>query len=247
MKIGAAAHSVRAVPAADLARLVTVHDQERPLHVHLSEQPEENAAAQAFYGCSPTQLLDRAGLLGPRTTAVHATHLDDRDVALLGSTRTGTCFCPTTERDLADGIGPARRLLDTGSPLSLGSDQHAVVDPFEEARGLEMHERLVSHERGRFTPCELLEAAAPAGYRSLGWDDGGRIEVGALADLIAIRSDSVRTAGCLSDQILYAATAADVDTVVVGGRLIVDHGQHRLGDVGAVLTTAIDDLWESRS
>ena len=81
------------------------------------------------------------------------------------------CFCPTTERDLADGIGPARRLADAGSALTLGSDQHAVIDPFEELRGLEMHERLATGERGRFTPGELIMIASAAGYRSLGWPE----------------------------------------------------------------------------
>ena len=75
---------------------------------------------QAFYGCTPAELLHRHGLLGPTTTAVHATHLTAADIALLGDTGTGVCFCPTTERDLADGIGPARALHDAGSPLSLG-------------------------------------------------------------------------------------------------------------------------------
>lgn len=242
-RIGAAAHSVRAVPAPDLARLAVVHDRERPLHVHLSEQRAENAATQAFYGCSPTALLARAGLLGHRTTAVHATHLDAQDLTMLGTSRTGSCFCPTTERDLADGIGPARRLLEAGSPLSLGSDQHAVIDPFEEVRGLEMHERLVTQRRGRFTPAELLHAAAPAGHRALGWDDGGRIEIGALADLVAVRTDTVRTAGCRPEQILYAAGAADVDTVIVGGRRVVHEGRHHLGDVGALLNDALTHDW----
>ena len=79
-----------------------------------------------------------------------------------------SALCPTTERDLADGIGPARALRDAGSPLCLGSDQHAVVDPFEEVRGLEMHERLSSGERGRFTPAELLDAFSANGYAALG-------------------------------------------------------------------------------
>ena len=177
VRIGAAAHSVRAVPSEDLARLATLRPT-GPLHVHLSEQPAENAAVQAFYGCTPAELLHRHGLLGPTTTAVHATHLTASDIALLGDTGTGVCFCPTTERDLADGIGPARDLHDAGSPLSLGSDQHAVIDMFEELRGLELHERLATGQRGRFTPAELITAAGPAGHAALGWDGGGRLAVG---------------------------------------------------------------------
>jgi formiminoglutamate deiminase len=125
-KIGAAIHSVRAVAAPHLSGLAA----RRPLHVHLSEQVAENEQCRAVHGCTPTELLDRHGVLGPHTTAVHATHLTDNDVKTLGGTGTGVCLCPTTERDLADGIGRARDLVDAGSPLSRGSHSHAVIDMF---------------------------------------------------------------------------------------------------------------------
>lgn len=239
-RIGAAVHSVRAVPCDDLAAVgaLAAPDQ-RPLHVHLSEQPGENLACEGFYGCSPTELLSGEGLLGPSTTVVHATHLSDKDVQLLAGARATACFCPTTERDLADGIGPARRLADVGVPLSLGSDQHAVIDPFEEVRGVEMHERLETLERGRFDPSSLLAMATIDGYRSLGWDGGGLIAAGQLADVVAVRLDSVRTAGVPADRVLYAATAADVTDVVVHGEHVVRGGVHRAGDVGRMLAEAI--------
>ncbi len=242
MRVGAAIHSVRAVPRGQLG-VVVAASSGRQLHVHLSEQLAENEACQQFHGSTPTELLDAEGVLGPRTTAVHATHLTESDVATLGRTRTTVCLCPTTERDLADGIGPALRMQDAGSPLSLGSDQHAVIDMFEESRGLEMHERLSSLQRGRFRPAQLLAAAT--GHASLGWGDAGRLEVGARADLVAVRLDSTRTAGSAPGQILMSATAADVDTVVVDGRVVVAGGQHLLGDVGVLLQMAIDPLWES--
>ena len=234
-------HSVRAVPRADCRW--SRRRPGRPLHVHVSEQPAENEAALAFYGRTPTELLDEAGVLGPLTSAVHATHLTETDIAGLGRTRTVSCFCPTTERDLADGIGPARALLDAGSPLSLGSDQHAVIDLIEEARALEMHERLATLHRGRFTPTELLAAATR--HESLGWADAGKLAVGARADLVAVRLDSPRTAGADPTQVLLAAGAADVDTVVVDGRTVVSGRQHRLGDVGDLLRKAIEPLWSA--
>jgi formiminoglutamate deiminase len=241
VRIAAAVHSVRAVPAVALDKIGEAAG-ERPLHIHLSEQPAENAATHAFYGCTPTQLLDDHGLLGPRTTGVHATHLTETDIKTLGNSQTSACFCPTTERDLADGIGPARRLADAGTPLTLGSDQQAVIDPFEELRGLEMHERLVTGERGRFTPADLIMIAGEAGYRSLGWPDGGQIADGALADFVVVRSDSVRTTGARPDQIAYAAAAADVDRVVVAGQEIVSDGRHRLGSPARLLAAALDQL-----
>ena len=241
MAVGAAIHSVRAVPRDALATVRDVADG-RPLHVHLSEQPAENEACLAYYGCTPTALLDAEGVLGPMTTAVHATHLTTADIAGLGRTSTTACLCPTTERDLADGIGPARALRDAGSGLSLGSDQNAVIDLIEEARALEMHERVATLQRGRFSPGDLLRALTA--HASLGWPAAGRLEPGAVADLVAVRLDTVRTAGSAPGQVLLAAGAADVDTVIVGGEVVVESGRHRLGDVGALLVAAINPLWE---
>ncbi len=241
MRVGAAIHSVRAVPAAAIEVVAAARPAD-PLHVHLSEQPAENDACRAYYGCTPTELLARHGALGPRTTAVHATHLTAGDVAALGRSGTTACLCPTTERDLADGIGPARALADAGSPLALGSDQHAVVDLLEEARAVEMHERLASLRRGRFTPAELL--AALTRHEALGWAGAGRIEPGARADLVAVALDSPRTAGSAPDQVVLTATAADVRTVLVDGEVVVRDGRHRLGDVGRLLAEAIGPLWD---
>jgi cytosine/adenosine deaminase-related metal-dependent hydrolase len=211
----------------------------------VSEQPAENQAAQAFYGTTPTALLYEEGQLGSATTAVHATHLTADDVRLLGGSGTSVCFCPTTERDLADGIGPARALRNAGAPLVLGSDQHAVLDLFEEARALEAHERLSTLQRGRFTTVELVGAMTAAGHASLGRPAAGRIAVGAPADFVAVRTDSARTAGSLAGQVVHSATAADVHRVVVGGRTVVENGRHVLGDVGSLLRQAIEALWEA--
>ena len=242
-RVGAAIHSVRAVPADQLGAVAAALPH-APLHVHLSEQPAENAACLEAHGVTPTALLHDHGALTERTTAVHATHLNPDDVALLGAARSYACFCPTTERDLADGIGPARALADAGARLTLGSDQHAVADLLEEARAVEMHERLASGERGRFSPAELVTALSAEGHSSLGWPEAGRIAAGAPADLVAIRLDTVRTAGIDPAQVVLAATAADVDTVVVGGRTVVELGRHVLGDVGGLLASSIREVTE---
>lgn len=243
-RIGYAVHSVRAVPA-DCLGGVAQRSTSGPVHVHLSEQPKENEDCRAYYGRSPAELLDEHGLVNDRLTAVHATHLSESDIALLGGLRATACFCPSTEADLADGIGPARELADAGSPIAIGTDQHASVDPMLEARALEHGERLRTGRRGRFSPAELVTMITEAGHRGLGWPEAGRIEPGAPGDLVAIRLDSPRTAGCLPEQAVLAATASDVDTVVTGGRIVVREGRHeRLGDVGRLLAEVIDELWE---
>jgi cytosine/adenosine deaminase-related metal-dependent hydrolase len=214
----------------------------RPLHVHLSEQVAENDACARTYGMTPTQVLDDAGALGPLTTAVHATHLTDDDVRRLGAVTTYACFCPTTERDLGDGIGPSRVLHDAGSPLTLGSDSHAVIDLFEEMRAVELDERLATQELGHWTAAELLEAATR--HESLGWRDAGRIAVGARADLVTIATDRVRTAGTGADEqtAVFAAVAEDVVHVVADGRVVFRDGDRE--QLGRDLADVIGRLWE---
>ncbi|MGR6317638.1 formimidoylglutamate deiminase [Micromonospora soli] len=245
-RVGAAIHSVRAVPAEQLATVAGWADRQGlPLHVHLSEQPAENDACRAVHGCTPTRLLADHGVLGRHTTAVHATHPTSADISLLGENRTGICLCPTTERDLADGIGPARRMAQAGSPLSLGSDSHAVVDLFEEARAVELDERLRTRKRGHFTAVELLTAATAGGHAALGWGDAGRLSVGDRADLVTVRLDSARTAGVPPVGAFFAATAADVTHVVVDGRTVVADGRHLTVDVPTELRHAIQEVTRS--
>jgi formiminoglutamate deiminase len=212
-RVGAAIHSVRAVPREQLSTVAGwAQDRRVPLHVHLSEQVAENDACEAAHGVTPTQLLAEEGVLGPMTTAVHATHVTATDVRLLGESGTFVCFCPSTERDLADGIGPSRRLHDAGARLTLGSDSHAVIDLFEEMRAVEMHERLATQQRGHWSAVELLAAATYDGHASLGFADAGRIAVGQRADLITVDLDTWRTrgTGATPETLVFAATGADV-------------------------------------
>ena len=212
MRVGVAVHSVRAVPAAALS---TVAGAAGPLHVHLSEQPAENEKCLAYHGSTPTTLLAEHGVLSPRTTAVHGTHLTPSDVDTLALTGTGVCFCPSTEADLADGIGPAAALRDAQVRLSLGTDQHVRADLLAEARDLEMHQRLATGRRGIFDPAELIGALTD--HAALGWPDAGRLEAGARADLVAVTLDPT----AVPDQVVFAGSTADIHTVLIDGRRIV--------------------------
>ena len=136
--VGIAAHSVRAVPASWLAPIARYADEhELVRHVHAQEQPRELEQCQAEHGCSPLELLDRHGFLGPRTTVVHAIHVSDADVDLLARSRSIVAACPTTEANLGDGFLPALRYREAGVRLAIGSDSNVRIDPFEEVRELE--------------------------------------------------------------------------------------------------------------
>ncbi|MBU8817329.1 formimidoylglutamate deiminase [Mycolicibacterium goodii] len=249
VRIGAAIHSVRAVPPGSLAAVAEwAAAQDAPLHFHLSEQRAENDACLQAYGTTPTRLLADHGALTANATAVHATHLTHTDIADLAGANTTVCITPTTERDLADGIGPARELADAGCALSVGSDSNAVIDLFEEARAVELNERLRSEKRGHWAAAQLLTAATADGHRALGWPAAGRIAPGAVADLVTVSADSVRLAGAAPDTLLesvvFAAHAGDVRDVVVGGRRVVTDGRHTMiGDVPAALHAAIRDTF----
>ena len=216
--IGAAIHSVRAVPADQLATVAEALP-EAPLHVHLSEQPAENDECLAATGLTPTALLAESGVWTSRTTAVHATHLTTADILRIGEAASYACFCPTTERELADGIGPSVELRGAGARLTLGSDSNTVIDMFEEARAVEMDQRLSSGIRGAWSAPDLLESATATGYESLGF---------AAGDTIEVSTDSVRMAG--ASEPLWAASSADV---------VADPGT-----VAQDLRTAIAACWD---
>jgi formiminoglutamate deiminase len=247
VRVGAAIHSVRAV-APDEAK--TIADwagwREVPLHAHVSEQPAENEACVAAYGRTPTEVLAEVGALSERFTAIHVTHPSERDHELLGEAGATVCLCPTTERNLADGIGPAAALRAAGARLAVGSDSQAVIDIFEEARAIELDERLARLERGNSDAPALLAAATADGHRAIGRPEAGAIERGRLADLVNLSAEGVRLAGITPEtaapSIVFAATAADVTNVIVGGEFIVRDGKHVRLDVASELRESISAL-----
>ena len=246
--IGAAIHSLRAVdPESAMAVAAWANERGCPLHAHVSEQRAENAACVESYGSTPAALLGRAGAVTQRFVAVHGTHLDEADITTLGAANSTCCLCPTTERDLADGIGEAERMRRAGIALALGSDSHAVIDLFEETRAVELDERLESGHRGNNSASALLDAATDAGHRCLGWPEAGRIEPGAMADLVTVGLDNPHLAGTDAESavgsLVFAATAADVTGVIAGGREIVSDGRHVALVVSDELETAIREVW----
>ncbi len=184
VEVGVAAHSVRAVPRGwleEIGRYVQEHDL--PLHIHADEQGREIEECLAEHGMRPVELLALTGFLGPTTTIVHATHASEEELDLAQKHGATVCACPTTEGNLGDGFLPAGGILARGIRLSVGSDSHVRVDPFEELREIETNARRLSGRRnvlvaeGETSPTPYLLRA--------GWGRT-RIEPGDAADLVEI-------------------------------------------------------------
>lgn len=231
--VGLAPHSVRAVPKAWLSTIAREW-KHGPLHMHVSEQPAELRACEAEYGMTPVKLLETEGLLSERFTAVHAIHLHDAEVAALGAERAIVCACPSTERNLGDGIVKADELLAAGAHVSLGSDSHAHIGMLEEAQMLEGHLRLLRLRRnvldpGRGEPdgvaTRLLNTLTVAGDRSLGLSPGTLLP-GSRADFVSLDLQHPTLLGVNDARVLMGAPSSAVRDVVVNGRAIVKEGRH---------------------
>jgi formiminoglutamate deiminase len=222
VRIGAAIHSVRAVDPHSMRTVAEwARKRNAPLHIHLAEQPAEVEECLAVEGCTPAQLLEREGILGRDLTAVHAIHVDARDISVLGSNRVSICGCTTTERDLGDRVGPLRDLADAGCVLCAGSDSNALIDILQEVRGLELDQRRTTGRRVLHQSEELFRAATVDGMRALGWD-AGELKPGRLADFVTIQPpQSGLWRGLGLDYLIFACSARDVINVVVGGTTVV--------------------------
>lgn len=222
VRIGAAIHSVRAVDPRSMRTVAEwARKRNAPLHIHLAEQPAEVEECLAAESCTPAQLLEREGILGPDLTAIHAIHVDARDTSLLGANKVSICACTTTERDLGDRVGPMRSLADAGSALCVGSDSNAVIDILEEARGLELDQRRATGRRVLHQPEELFRAATVDGMSALGWE-AGELKPGMLADFITIHQQRFAQLRVFDPgYLMFGCSARDVTNVVVGGTTVV--------------------------
>jgi formimidoylglutamate deiminase len=276
--LGVAPHSVRAVPLdywREVATYARVHRM--PVHAHVAEQPAEIEACRAEHGRTPVALLSEEGLLDERFTAVHAVHITAHEARALATERAHVCACPTTERNLGDGIVPADLLFNAGARVALGTDSHAQIDLLEDARELELNLRLSKLSRAVLAPEEpdeqgddvarndldpspsqisslaarLFECATVHGASSVG-ADAGALEASRAADFFTVALDDPSIAGANEDDLLaaivFSLTRAAVREVVVGGRLVVENGRHAAQEEIVARFTALQrTLWNSDS
>jgi formimidoylglutamate deiminase len=239
--LGVAPHSIRAVPLGQMEDIVAwARERDLPVHMHAAEQVGELRACQREYGATPVELLAKRGLLSAKTTLVHAIHVTDAEMDALAEADTVICSCPTTERNLGDGIIDAAKAAERGIRFAFGSDSQAQVDPLEDARQLEYHLRLQNQKRamldeiaGHNLSHRLFQYATAGGAGALGFD-GGVISEGRPADFFAIDLEDVSIAGNSSDSLLpmvvFGLNRRAITDVVVGGKHIYQDGSHSLAD-----------------
>jgi len=241
VSVGIAPHSIRAVPLGELQEIVAWgRERGLPIHMHVAEQVAENAACEREYGATPVALLADHGLLGEDFTAVHAIHIAEEEIAAMAKAGATICSCPTTERNLGDGILAADKVMRAGIPVALGSDSQAQIGPLEDARQLDYHLRLLQQQRavldgidGNAIARRLFACATTNGARSLKLD-AGAFKEGNRADFVTVDLNDLSIAGSSDDALLpilvFGMERTAVRDVAVGGRFILRDGRHELED-----------------
>jgi formimidoylglutamate deiminase len=239
--VGAAPHSVRAVPLDYLKKVVGFAREHRlPVHMHVAEQPAEVSACIEEYGRSPVALLDTEGLLSEQFTAVHAIHVSHKSIPSIARARATVCACPSTERNLGDGVVPADSYFEQGVAVALGTDSQIQIDLLEDARELEYHLRLQRTKRNILVAPEnneqsalakrLFQCATVSGAASIGLE-GGALQTGTPADFFTVDLNDPSIAGAAQEDLLssivFSLARTAVKDVVVAGRLIVENGRHK--------------------
>ena len=251
--VGVAPHSVRAVPLDYLKTIVEFANQRGlVVHMHVAEQAAEVEACIEEYRRSPVALLETEGLLSEKFTAVHAIHVTPKAVSAFARDRANVCACPTTERNLGDGVVPVDAYFKAGVAVSLGSDSQIQIDLLEDARELEYHLRLQQTVRNVLAPVDdvdesalarrLFDCATVNGATSIGFD-GGTLEPGAPADFFTVDLDDPSIAGSTTENLLanivFSLSRTAIRDVVVGGKRIVEEGRHN--DQKEIVTSFLND------
>ena len=234
---GVAPHSIRAVPLEDLKQIAAwTNERSLPLHMHVSEQVAENDASVREYGQTPLSLLMREGICSDRFTAIHAIHITDAEADALAESGASICSCPTTERNLGDGILAADGMLRKKIPICLGSDSQAQIDPLEDARELDYHLRLEQQQRAVLDQIDdeamanrLFDCATLNGARSLSLPLHD-LSAGSLADFFTIDLRDIVIAGHSKENLLsmlvFALGRSAIRDAAVNGVLILKDQQH---------------------
>lgn len=241
VRLGVAPHSIRAVPLDDLHQIAAwARAQHLPIHMHMAEQVAENEACLREYGSTSVALAAKEDLLGQDWTAIHAIHITAEEIRMLTDAGATIGACPTTERNLGDGILAADKVMQAGIPVALGSDSQAQIDPLEDARELDYHLRLTHQQRAildqigeQGLAARLLDCATVNGARALAVPAGSLLP-GNFADFFTIDLRDLSIAGCSTGNLLplivFGLNRTAIRDIAVNGKLIVRDGKHPLQD-----------------
>lgn len=256
--VGIGAHSLRAVSRDSLEQIAARAASDRvPMHIHIAEQQREVDQCMTATGVRPVEwLLDRFDV-NDRWCLVHATHIDEEEIANICNSGAVVCLCPSTEANLGDGLFPLQRYLERDGRIAIGSDSHVSINPFEELRWLEYGQRLITQTRNvaairrNQTGRSLFELAVEGGALATGQPDG-RIRRGANADLVGLDDDSPMLAGhssrSLLDALVFSGFSLPIDRVMVRGVWQVIDGRHRdAGEARAAFASVARDLYRDEA
>ncbi len=235
VNVGIGAHSLRAVTPESLQRIAAVAGDEVPMHIHIAEQRREVEQCFSSYGRRPVRWLLENFAVGSNWSLVHATHMDDEEIAALARSGAVAVLCPSTEANLGDGLFPLHAYLAAGGRIAIGSDSHISINPFEELRWLEYGQRLASRSRNvvslrdSHVGSELFGRVLEGGALASGQSTSG-IRAGAPADLVALSDDDPMLAGhddaSRLDALVFSGYPLPVERVMINGRWQVVDGAH---------------------
>lgn len=231
LRVGCALHSLRAVPAAAMREVLDALPQDTPVHIHIAEQIGEVQDSLALRGARPVEWLLANADVGERWTLVHATHLDDGEIAGIARSGAVVALCPTTEANLGDGLFPMRDFLAANGRWGIGSDSHISVSPVEELRWLEYGQRLLSRHRNVIADAgepsvgaTLLRGVVGSRASATGFGDGDD-------EWLLLDADAPQFAGATSgdivDRWIFAGNRPLLKEVRIAGETLVADGRHR--------------------
>ena len=234
--VGIAPHSLRAIDADLLSSVCSAVGEIAAIHIHVAEQTREVDDCIAWSGRRPVEWLFEHFEVGENWCLVHATHIDDAEIAAMAGSGCIAGLCPTTEANLGDGFFRLLDYRELGGRWAIGSDSHISIDPVEELRWLEYGLRLQTRQRNLMasalqpsTGRNLFDAAVESGARACGRACGG-IESGRRADFVVLDTGHPRLYGRHRDELIdswiFSGNERLVRDVYVGGAKVVDNGRH---------------------
>lgn len=238
-QLGMAFHSLRAVPPEAISHMLAWHQQQdptTPIHIHVAEQQQEVEESLRWYGKRPVEWLLETQPVDHQWCLIHATHLNDEEIAGIANSGAIVGLCPTTEANLGDGAFPMRHYLQHGGRFAIGSDSNTSVSPIEELRWLEYGQRLLQRQRNLIASEQmphtgqfLIEQSLQGGAAALG-QNTGKIAPGCRADILVLDSDSPALCNkppeYLFDSLVFSGNRNPVRDVMAGGNWVVTNYRH---------------------